>query len=243
MSTSREHTAEVDGWTIVVPVKALDGAKSRLTPAVAAGDRRELVVAMATDVVRACICASGVTRVRVVSPDPEVRALAHRLGAEFIDEPTRPPGDGSRTGSDPLNAALVRAIRDVDGPVGVVTADLPELTSGHLGRILTAAAPHRHSFVADHDGTGTTMAFWTGPADGRTPRFGANSAENHRTGGGAVPLNGEGSPGAATRDIDTPLDLAGLEGRPVGEATSAAIRGGSTAPGTPTAGVSATMVP
>ena len=245
MSTPGEHAVAVDEWTIVVPVKALAGAKSRLAAAVTASRRRDLVVAMATDVVRACVSTPGVSTVRVVSPDPEVEALALQIGAEFVREPAGESmaGRGDRSSDhDTLNAALAVAFSDVCGPVGVVTADLPEITAAHLGRILAAASLHPHSIIADRSGEGTTMAFWTGPAEGRAPMFGARSADRHRVEGGAVTLHGEASPAPATRDIDTPVDLDDLSHRPVGEATAVVLRHES-APGTRADGVSATMVP
>lgn len=246
MSTPEEHAVTSDGWTIVVPVKALAGAKSRLAPAVTTPRRRALVMAMATDVLRACLDAPCVSRVRVVSSDPDVEVLTLRVGAEFVAEPTATSGvagDEAPSHHDTLNAALAAAFGDVPGPVGVVTADLPEMTAAHLGRILAVASGHPHSIVADHSGEGTTMAFWTGPATGRTPRFGVGSAARHRVEGGAVLLDGDAAPAAATRDVDTPVDLADLAGRPVGEATAVVIRGDSTAPDARAAGVSATMVP
>lgn len=256
MSTSEEHTVAGDGWTIVVPVKALAGAKSRLAPAVNASHRRALVMAMATDVLRACLAAPGVSAVRVVSSDPDVESLTRRLGAEFVAEPSATSGpvgdddhdhddddDDASSHHDTLNAALTVALRDVPGPVGVVTADLPEMTAALLGRILAAASGHPHSIVADRSGEGTTMAFWTGPATARTPRFGVGSAARHGLEGGAVLLDGAASPAAATRDVDTPVDLADLAGRPVGAATAVVIRGEATVPDARAAGVSVTMVP
>ena len=232
-------TRAVDGWTIVVPVKGLDRAKSRLAPALPPADRRALVLAMAADVLAACAATPGVSRVRVVSSDPDVGELARRLGLQFRTEPATAPGRG---GEDPLNRALAHAIGDVAGPVGVVTADLPELGPRDLARVLAAAAEHPHSVVPDHQGAGTTMAFWTGPGSPRVPRFGVDSAARHRSLGGAVVLADADPSGTAGRDVDTPDDLAALEGRAVGPATAAALR----APGAPhvarTPGVSATMV-
>ncbi|MEH6818625.1 MAG: 2-phospho-L-lactate guanylyltransferase [Dietzia psychralcaliphila] len=237
MKTVAGHGATNGGWTIVVPVKALDRAKSRLARALHAPARRALVLAMATDVLRTCVATPGVARVRVVTSDPDVAALARRLRIEIVPEPV---GAADRSGGDPLNAALTEAIRGVPGPVGVVTADLPELRAPQLARVLAAAAGHAHSMVPDHGGAGTTMAFWTGPAGARIPRFGPDSAARHLSEGGAVPLD-EVS-GAAGRDVDTPEDVLALAERAVGEATAAVLRTPSVAQGAHSAGVSATMV-
>lgn len=239
MSTVSGHGATDGGWTIVVPVKALDRAKSRLARALPPSDRRALALAMAADVLRTCVATPGVSRVRVVTSDPDVAALARLLTVEIVPEPVDAPG---RPDGDPLNAALTEAIHGVPGPVGVVTADLPELAAPQLARVLTAASRHPHSLVPDHRGAGTTMAFWTGPAGVRVPRFGPDSAARHLSEGGAVPLGGADPSGAAGRDVDTPEDVLALTGRAVGEATAAVLRTPSVSQRAHSAGVSATMV-
>lgn len=238
MSTQTGRGAD-GGWTLVVPVKALDRAKGRLAPTLSAPARGALVLAMATDVLRACLAAPGVARVRVVTSDSEVAALARGLGVEVVPEPDRA---GGSSGADPLNSALTAGIRGVPGPVGVVAADLPELRADTLGRVLAAAARHRHAIVPDHRGAGTTMAFWTGPGEDRIPRFGPDSAARHLTEGGAVPLTDADPTGATGRDIDTPGDLTALVGRDVGAATTAALRAPSAVSGARPVGGSATMV-
>lgn len=251
MNNSGDHGYEAGGWTIVVPVKSLDRAKSRLGPSLSPDSRRTLAMAMAADVVSTCVATPGVSAVRVVSSDPEVAALATRLGAEFVVEGhgvRRVAGDGDGEGdgrSDPLNAALAVALDGVPGPVGVVTADLPELDSGLLGRVLRSAARHPHSIVADHQGEGTTMAFWAATHTGdRVCRFGVDSARRFRDEGGAVaiPVTGP-SWDAASRDVDVPGDLSRLRGRRVGAATSIALHHDDSAlPSRPDRRESATMV-
>lgn len=243
MSTLAGHGADkdaaADDWTIVVPVKALGRAKSRLAAVVSASLRRALVLAMATDVLSACTAASGVSRVLVVTSDPEVAALANRMGLETVSDPSVPTDPDV----DPLNSALTAGLDGVHGPVGVVAADLPELRPDALERVLSHASRHDHSTVPDHRGAGTTMAFWTGPSDSRIPRFGSGSAARYQTEGGAVPLTAADPSGAVGRDVDTPEDLAALSARPVGPATGATLRMYSSSLSTPLPGVCATMVP
>lgn len=225
------------GWTIVVPVKSLAHAKSRLTGTLAPHARRALVLAMASDVLDACVATEGVARVRVVTGDGEVAALARGRGLEVVPEPD------ARPDADPLNPALAAALAGTPGPVAVVTADLPELRPEHLHRILSAAARHPHSVLPDHRGAGTTMAFWTGSGSERVPRFGTDSASRHLLEGGAVPLTGADPTGAAARDVDTPEDLARLTARAVGGATASAIGALGDVLPPHAGGVSATMVP
>lgn len=240
MSTPTGPGVDVDAWTLLVPVKPLDLAKTRLAPAVGRSGRRSLVLAMAVDVLTACADTPGVSDVRVLTSDPEVRGLARRLGLVAVPDPEP---TGGESGAEPLNRALEAALADVDGAVGVVTADLPELRPATLGRILHEAAHHRHSVVPDHLGAGTTMAFWTASAADREPLFGADSAARFRLEGGAVSLAGIDPSGGSGRDVDTPEDLAALPRRPVAGATARALRQHTGPDATPAGGLSATMVP
>src|ERR1700740_2545270 len=74
-------------WTVLLPVKVLARAKSRL--AVLAGHRRrELALALASDNVAAVAARPGVARVLVVTSDPVAGPLLAALGAIIVaDEP------------------------------------------------------------------------------------------------------------------------------------------------------------
>src|ERR1700759_3567381 len=110
-------------WTVLLPVKVLARAKSRL--AVLAGDpRRELALALAGDTVAAVVACPEVARVVVVTSDPVAGPLLTALGAIIVaDEPddlsvslgslggtaagTAEPGVLGELGvQDALNAAL-----------------------------------------------------------------------------------------------------------------------------------------
>src|SRR5271168_5052444 len=98
-------------WTVLLPVKVLARAKSRL--AVLAGDRRrELALAFASDTVTAALACPEVARVLVVTSDPVAGRLLAGLGAIIV---TDEPADRSATlgtleselgVQDALNAAL-----------------------------------------------------------------------------------------------------------------------------------------
>ena len=74
-------------WTVLLPVKVLARAKSRL--AVLAGDRRrELALALASDTVAAVLACPEVARVVVVTSDQVAGPLLAALGAIVVpDEP------------------------------------------------------------------------------------------------------------------------------------------------------------
>ena len=82
-------------WTVVMPVKVLARAKSRL--AVLAGPRRaELALALASDTVSAVVACPEVARLLVITSDAVAGARLAALGARIVpDEP-----------ANGLNAAL-----------------------------------------------------------------------------------------------------------------------------------------
>lgn len=192
-------------WTVVMPVKVLARAKSRL--AVLAGPRRcELALALASDTVCAALVCPEVAHVLVVTADPVAGRRLAALGARVTDEPA--DGADGGDGADGLNAALVHgasaALRWWPGTgVAALAADLPALRPAELGRALRASAAGT-AFIADAAGVGTTM-YAVPPGSAFTPGFGGMSRARHRA-SGARELNLPDIPGLR-RDVDTPEDL------------------------------------
>jgi 2-phospho-L-lactate/phosphoenolpyruvate guanylyltransferase len=74
-------------WSLVVPVKVLAQAKSRLT-GLTGQLRSQLALAMAADTIAAAIRADAVAAVLVITDDPAVGETAENLGAIVLaDEP------------------------------------------------------------------------------------------------------------------------------------------------------------
>jgi 2-phospho-L-lactate guanylyltransferase len=202
-------------WTVVIPVKVLARAKSRLE--VLAGPRRgELALAMAADTVLAVLDCPEVARVIVVTSDavtgPELASLGVSVAS---DEP-----DGG------LNAALGHgagiAAKNWPGTgIAALSADLPALRSSELSRALRAASarpPRRAAFVADTQGIGTTL-YAAPPGAPFRPMFGGASRRRHAA-SGASELLLDGIPGLR-RDVDTPADLRAAVVLGVGARTTA----------------------
>lgn len=197
---------------VVIAVKRLAAAKTRLAPIFGPGDRETVVLAMLVDTVAA---AAAVATVTVVTPDPAAAAAARSLGAHVLDDPT-PAGH-----PDPLNNALraaEAAVRPVTPNIVALQGDLPALQSRELSGAIAAARAQPRSFVGDRHGTGTSALFAFGVA--LDPRFGPDSAERHR-GSGAVELAGPW-PGLRC-DIDTPDDLIVARRLGVGPQTAHAV--------------------
>jgi len=185
-------------WSLVVPVKVLARAKSRL--AAAAGPHRPaLALAMAADTVAAALACPDVARVLAVTDDPQAAQALAGLGALVIsDEPDQGLNPALRHG------AAVAASRWPAAGIAALAADLPALRPAELGLGLRAAARWEHAFVPDAAGSGTTL-YAARPGVEFQPRFGPRSAQRHRA-AGAVEL---GLPGLASlrRDVDGPRDL------------------------------------
>ena len=209
------------GWTVLLPVKVLARAKSRL--AVLAGDRRgELALALASDTVAAVLACPPVARVVVVTSDPVAGPLLAGLGAIIVADPAgRAAGAGGAPRAaagdlgvqDALNAALrhgaaVAARRWPGTGLAALTADLPALRPGELAAVLRAAAAggaqDRAAFVPDAAGIGTTL-YAVPPGGEFRPLFGGASRARHAA-SGAVELELDDMTGLR-RDVDTPEDL------------------------------------
>lgn len=204
------------GWSLIVPLKPLARAKSRLV-AVAAGEGRAgLVLAFAEDTVAAALACPAVRDVAVVTDDPVAGRRLARLGAQVVP-------DVARGG---LNAALAHGaevVRRRRGPAAVaaVGADLPALRPAELARVLAAAAAHPRAFVADAAGVGTTVLTAREEA-ALAPAFEGASRARHRD-SGAVEL---ALPGVESvrQDVDTGADLRRALALGVGPRTASVVR-------------------
>jgi 2-phospho-L-lactate/phosphoenolpyruvate guanylyltransferase len=216
-------------WTVLLPVKVLARAKSRL--AVLAGERRrELALALAADTVAAVLACPAVARVIVVTSDPVAGPLLAALGAVVVpDEPAGldgptmagDPGDRDDRGlQDLLNAALrhgaaVASQRWPGTGFAALTADLPALRPAELAAALAAAETATANpanpadaagaaFVPDAAGVGTTL-YAVPPGGDFLPLFGGASRARHAA-SGAAEIELDDMTGLR-RDVDTPEDL------------------------------------
>jgi 2-phospho-L-lactate guanylyltransferase len=197
-------------WGLVVPVKRLAVAKTRLS---SYGDdlRVELALAFAVDVVAAALAAEVVAELVVVTDDERAASVLAVAGARVIGDA---PGAG-------LNPALVHGLAALGGGLAqaAVSADLPALRPEHLDQTLAAVPPGRRGFVPDHAGVGTTLLAAAAGVP-LAPAYGAGSRELHAR-SGAVELP---AADGLRLDVDTPADLATALRLGVGAATAAVVR-------------------
>jgi 2-phospho-L-lactate/phosphoenolpyruvate guanylyltransferase len=202
-------------WCLVVPVKRLAVAKSRLTGR-AAAHRAELALAFAADTVSAALRAPAVAGVVAVTDDADAGDLLRRLGAFVVrDEPD--------AGLNPalVHGARIAAARHPGAGIGALSADLPALRDDELTRALALAASGGSAVavVADARGEGTT-AYLAADAADFTPAFGSGSLRAHVAGGARVVAD---SLASLRRDVDTPDDLCEAVRLGVGPHTAAVV--------------------
>ena len=203
-------------WTLVVPLKALARAKSRLADTAAGGLRPGLALAFAQDTVTAALACSEVARVAVVTGDVLAGRELAALGAHIVPDE---PGGG-------LNAALRHAAATVRAqtprtPLAALNADLPALRPPELARVLSAAGEFSRAFLPDAAGFGTTLLA-ASPGRELLPSFGADSRARHRASGAVeIPLTAVDS---VRQDVDTGADLRAALALGVGPRTASAVR-------------------
>ena len=142
-------------WAIV-PIKAFASAKKRLASALEDSSRRELVRAMARDVIEALEGVSGLSGILVVTADEEVRGFARDLGVECWDD----PADGDLTKSLEAAAEHLASTLSADTMI-ILPADVPLVSSALLFPVLS-----RHeslTLASDDEGEGTNLLIASPP--------------------------------------------------------------------------------
>ena len=158
----------LDRIIALVPVRGLEGAKSRLGEALDAEERRALVEHLLVRTVTAASATPTIVEVIAISPDPDVLALARTLGARGIVQ----AGAGLNEALDIGRAAAVAAGADA---VLVVPGDLPAVTAAELARIVDEVRAR-----ASRVGTGAATPT-TPPTGCRPSRHGRSRARLSRS--------------------------------------------------------------
>jgi 2-phospho-L-lactate guanylyltransferase len=186
---------------VVIPVRTLEGGKSRLGAVLDPEERYELVAMLLREITATALATPGVEEVLVVSPDPEVLEIAVEAGATAVRQTSRG-----------LNPALVEArAAATAGRLLVVPGDLSAVTSDDLAAMLAAgdsAGSPSVVLAPDRHGRGTN-ALLLDPPDAIEPAFGGGSREGHAwlaRSAGIAYVEITGRPGLE-HDLDMPEDL------------------------------------
>ena len=195
---------------ILVPIKDLSGAKSRLSPLLSPTERTALARAMAEDVFDALAPFAYNPGVAVVSGDEWAsRQAKTRKFTIILDD--RQAGE---TAAIELGTAF--CVNNGNDFSVVFPADIPLISSDEVRSVLAAIPPRGCVIVPAGDGRGTN-GILRRPADLIPLRFGNDSllphlAAAHATGEQVVVL--KDLPGIAI-DVDRPDDLAILLAEPI----------------------------
>jgi 2-phospho-L-lactate/phosphoenolpyruvate guanylyltransferase len=186
----------------IIPVGALDGAKSRLGAVLDAEERLELTIGLARRTIAAAVAARRIDEVLVITPDDAVRALSMELGARPILQRDSGLNHGVIAARDEATAAGANAILILPIDLPDVTPEAIDAVAGQLqdgDEPLVAIVPDRH-------GRGTN-ALLIAPPDAIDVCFGGDSAIAHeraaRAAGARLVVLG----GPLALDLDTPEDL------------------------------------
>jgi 2-phospho-L-lactate guanylyltransferase len=167
----------------LIPMKELAQAKMRLADVLDRDARRELVLAMLTDVIVACNESGRFDLVTVVSSDSEVCWHARDLGAKPIAEPATLR---SASGVQALNNGLTFGQRYLGRRVHVdelviLPADIPLVRPEDVQAVVDALGDDgQPRVVVVRSADNGTNALALRPAEAIAMRFGRDSFDAHR---------------------------------------------------------------
>jgi 2-phospho-L-lactate guanylyltransferase len=189
----------VQPTTVAIPVRAFEGAKSRLGAVLDAEERHDLVEAMLLRTIAAALATPGIVEVIVVSPDPEALGVAEAAGARPLPQRTRG-----------LNPALQEARAAATGErLLILPGDLPTIDARDLALVLAAgdaAGSPSVVLVPDRHRRGTN-ALLLDPPDAIDPAFGGDSRAGHAWLAESADIPFRELTGVLELDLDTPEDL------------------------------------
>jgi 2-phospho-L-lactate guanylyltransferase len=191
----------------IVPVGALEGAKSRLGATLDAEERRELVIEMLDRTVKAAQETAAIDETLVVSPDRDVLARAAAGGARTILQRSQGLNRGLREARDDAIAAGADA-------VAILPIDLPLVSPAALEQLLAPlrAIADRPLVILAPDRLGRgTNGLVVAPPDAIEFGFGGDSRAAHAACAAEAGARFVEIDGPLGLDIDTPDDLLFVE--------------------------------
>ncbi len=190
---------------VIIPVKPLKRAKSRLSTALRPEARYELAQAMFRHVLSVALSARSVTGALVISRDTKALVIAREMGAKTLQE-----------GADSnLNPALMRATMVLRSwradAVLVLPADLPFITGEDI-EAMAAYTGERSIVIATDNAQDGTNALLMRPPGAIEYAYGGGSCARHIAQAEAAGMEVQRYDSWRTLlDIDVPADLAAYQ--------------------------------
>ncbi len=220
---------------VVVPLRTLEGGKSRLGAALDAEEREELIVGMLRHLLDTIAAWGGAADVLVVSPDPVLLSIAASAGARTLRQRAGGLNDGIRLGVADVSAGGATAVLVLPGDLPL--ADPAALARLHDAADAALAAGGGRALVAivPADARSGTNGLLLSPPDVIDPAFGSDSLRAHleaaREAGASVQLVEDSALGF---DLDTPGDVERLDSGRLAELQAIGASAGVAGAGTGT---------
>jgi len=117
---------------VLIPVKSLDHAKSRLEKSLSADERKNFVLHMLDHVIGVIQSCKEITQITIVTPDDEIKKYVEPKGIKILAEE-----------EEGYNQSLTKAAAHEKGnAVLTIAADLPLLTIDDIKHLLHLAKSH-----------------------------------------------------------------------------------------------------
>jgi 2-phospho-L-lactate guanylyltransferase len=156
---------------VIIPVKRLDNAKSRLSSLLTDDERKLFCLKMLEDVLTTVKATRRIHQTVVVSRDPAVLRIAGTFGVAYLEE--------RKTGlNEAVSEAIGWSVERGATSVLVLPADIPLVTPTDLNRTLSLGKKASIVISSSRSGKGTNALLLTPP--NATPTFyGPNSFQRH----------------------------------------------------------------
>ena len=190
----------------IVPVAAIEEAKTRLGGSLDAEERHDLVERLLATTLRSLLAVERLSDVVVISPDRAVLTLAAEAGARTMRQRTSGLNEGLREARSDVVAGGAEAIV-------IVPIDLPFITSSSVDVVLDVLLDVDEPTVVlctDRHGTGTNLLA-VRPAEAIEVAFGVDSRAAHRDSAADAGMRYREVDGPLAVDLDTPEDLVFVE--------------------------------
>jgi len=192
---------------VLLPLKDLVKAKSRLSGLLSPSERRALAQAMVEDVLTVLAQHGEISRITLVSDDPGAGMLAQKYGADHLPENAL----GCRGLNRVMAAAAGRLAQDLSAPLLVLHGDLPLLSVADISAVLARQRQQGGLVIGcDRHNIGSNLLAFDQGAMQRFC-FGADSCQRHRDAARVLGMHSSIllRPGIAL-DVDEAPDMAEL---------------------------------
>ncbi len=188
---------------VIIPVKPLKLAKSRLSGVLQPAQRERFAESMLRHVLRVVQAAPEVTGTLVISRDTRALAIAREYGARTVQE----------SGAPELNAALLRATKIIESwradAILILPADLPLISTADVTGIIRMGVDYPSVVLATDRNKDGTNALLVRPPGLISYAYGTGSFRKHgvlaRDAGAQVSVYESDN---LLHDIDLPEDIA-----------------------------------